>query len=175
MPFLGNRQHFPRRHAAQLIVRHIVQQRAQQDIRHRLRNRHHVQQPLIGNHIRERGPALESTEDRALGRVVDGVLFDFGTMRGIPRVIGINIAVEDVGEDALIGRQQPALQRTGIGVRSQPFRGGSRRAAADAIRIDNAHVRVEPLLAVMVKGPQAVEEGLHGRHLIALTRLHLRL
>ena len=134
-----------------------------------------MQQTLIGDHIGERGPPLEGAEHRAFGGVVDRILFDFGAVRRVPRVVSINVAVKHVGKHFLIGRQQPALQGAGIGMRPQTFRGGPRRAAANAVRVDDADIRVEPLLAVAVKCPQTVEERLHGSHFIALSRLHLRL
>ena len=84
------------------------------------------------------------------------------------------MTVKHVGEDLLVGGEQPALQRTGIGMRAQPLRGGSRRTAANAVRVNDADVRIEPALAVLLKAPQAVEEGLRRRHFIALAGLHLR-
>ncbi|MNP46236.1 hypothetical protein D3C76_1402180 [compost metagenome] len=153
MPLLGDRQHATRRHAAEFIFRHVIQQRTQQDIGHRFRDRHHVQQTLIRDHVGERGPALEGAEHRALGGVIHGVLFHFGTVRGIPGIVLIDIAIEHPGEDLLIGREQPALQRAGVGVRPEAFRGGSRWTAANAVRVDHAHVRIEPLFAVALKGP----------------------
>ncbi len=133
-----------------------------------------MQQPLTRDHVRQRGPALEGAEHRAFGGVVDGILFHFGTVRGVPRVVGVDIAIKNVGENLLIGGKQPALQRAGIGMRPQPLRSGSRRAAADAVGIDHADVRIEPAFAILFKTPQAVEERLHCRHFIALPRLHLR-
>ncbi len=153
MPLLGNRQDATRCHAAQLIFRYIIQQRTQQDIRHRFRDRHHVQQPLIRDHVGERRPALEGTEHRALGGVIHGVLFHFGTVCGIPRIVLIDIAIEYPGEDLLISRKQPALQRAGVGVCAEAFRGGARWTATDAVRVDHAHVRVKPLFAVALKCP----------------------
>ena len=158
MPFFRNRQHLTRRDAAQFIIRDIIEQRTQQHVRHRFRDRHHVQQTLIGDHIGERGPALEGAEHRAFGGIVDRILFDFGTVRRVPRVVSINIAIKHVGKHFLIGRQQPALQGAGVGMRAQTFRGGSRRAAANAVRVDDAHVRVKPLFPVAVKRPQAVKK-----------------
>ena len=110
------------------------------------------------DHVRQRGPALEGAEHRAFGGVVDGILFHFGTVRGVPRVVGVDIAIKNVGENLLIGGKQPALQRAGIGMRPQPLRSGSRRAAADAVGIDHADVRIEPAFAILFKTPQAVEK-----------------
>lgn len=103
VPLLRDRQHSARRDAAQLILRHIVKQRAQQHIGHRLGDWHHVQQSLTRDHIRQRGPALESAEHRALGGVVDSVLFHFSTVRGVPRIVSVDMTVKDVGEDLLVG------------------------------------------------------------------------
>ena len=41
---------------------------------------------------------------------------------------------------------------------AQTFRGGARRAAANAIRVDNADIRVKPLLTVAFHLPQTVQE-----------------
>lgn len=121
VPLLGNRQHAPRRHAAEFVFRHVVQQRTQQNVGHCFRDRHHVQQPLAGDHVRQRRPALEGAEHRAFGGVIHGVFFHFSTVRGVPRIVFLDVAVKHAGKHLLVGRQQPALQRAGIGVRAQPF------------------------------------------------------
>lgn len=60
-------------------------------------------------------------------------------------------------------------------MRSQSFGCGARRAAADAIRVNDADIRIKPSLAVVLYLPQTVEERLRQRHLFTLAGLHLRL
>ncbi|MNE19582.1 hypothetical protein D3C80_1126700 [compost metagenome] len=173
VPLLGDGQYPARRDAAELVFRHVVQQRAQQYVRHRLGNGYHMEQTLPRDHVGERGPPLEGAEDGALGGVVDRILLHLGAVRGIPGIIAVEPAIEDPGEHPLVGRQQPALQRPRVGMGPQPLRGRAGRAAADPVRIDHADVGVEPPLAIALEGPEPVEEGLHRRHLLALACLHL--
>ncbi len=112
-----------------------------------------MKQPLTGQHIGERGPALEGAKYRAFGGVIHRILFNFGTVCRIPRIVLLDVAVKHAGEYPLIGWQQPALQRTGVGMRPQSFGCGARRAAADAIRVNDADIRIKPSLAVVLYLP----------------------
>lgn len=85
------------------------------------------------------------------------------------------IAIKDVGENALIRWKQPAFQCPGVGMRSKTFGGRSGRTAADTVRVDDAHIRVKPLLSITFKCPQTIEKRLRIRHFFTLAGLHLRL
>ncbi|CSE33141.1 Uncharacterised protein [Shigella sonnei] len=134
-----------------------------------------MQQPLTRQHIRERCPALECPKHGTFGGVVHRVLFNFRTMCRMPGIILRQIAIKDVGENALIRWKQPAFQRPGVGMRSKTFGGRSGRTAADTVRVDDAHIRVKPLLSITFKCPQTIEKRLRIRHFFTLAGLHLRL
>ena len=101
------------------------------------------------------------------GSVISGVLlehftwhslFYFSAMRGLPRVVVFQLAIENISKDLLICRQKPAFQRTGIRMRSQPFGRRSRWTTAYAVGVDNADIRVKPLLTFACKCPKTVEK-----------------
>ena len=71
-------------------------------------------------------------------------LVDLGAVGAVPRVVGGRVAVEDVPEHLLVGGQQPALDRAGVGVRGQAAGAGAGCAAADAVGVGGVAVRVEP-------------------------------
>src|SRR5699024_2460133 len=93
----------------------------------------------------------------------------------MPGIILRQIAVKDVGENALIRWKQPAFQCPGVGMRSKTFGGRSGRTAADTVRVDDAYIRVKPLLSITFKCPQTIEKRLRIRHFFTLASLHLRL
>ncbi len=108
------------------------------------------------------------------GGVLHTVLLDLGAMGRIPGIVGGDLSPENRRKHLLVGRQQPAFEGPRVGMGTQPARTGPRRTAANAIGIDDAHIRVEPVCPIRpLELPQAVQERLHGRHLVALARLHL--
>ena len=94
-------------------------------------------------------------------------------MRGVPRVVLLDGAVEEVPEGLLVGLGHPEVERAGVEVGAEAAGVGARRAAADAVRVERVAVGVEPLHAVGLVRPEVVEERLHVGHAVALARLHL--
>ena len=134
-----------------------------------------MQQSLTWQHIGQCSPALEGTEYRTFGGVIHRILFYLSAMRRLPRIVIFQLAIENMSKDLLICRKKPAFQRAGIRMRAQPFRRGSRRSTANAVRVNNADIRVKPLFTFACKGPQTIEERLCIGHFFTLAGLHLRL
>src|SRR5215475_16061421 len=78
-------------------------------------------------------------------------------------------------EDLLVGRQQPALDRAGVGVRGQPGRGRAGRPAADSVGVGGVPVRVEPDPPPGPVLPERVQEPPDRDHVVVLPGLYLRL
>jgi hypothetical protein len=123
-------------------------------------------------HVRQRGPALEGAEHRAHGAA--GVLRAGGAVGRVPRVVLLYGAVEQVPERLLVGLGHPQVKGAGVEVGAQTGGVGARRTAADAVGVERVAVGVEPPHALGLAAPLRVQEGLHPRHPVALTSLHLR-
>ncbi len=85
------------------------------------------------------------------------------------------IAIKDVGEkraDTLEAASVP-VPRSRYAL--QDLWRSFGRTAADTVRVDDAHIRVKPLLSITFKCPQTIEKRLRIRHFFTLAGLHLRL
>ena len=172
VPLLDRGEHLVDGGAAHVVLGHVGEQRAQHQVGHRLGDRHGVEHALVAGHVRQRGPALEGAEHRAHRRA--GVLRAGGAVRGVPRVVLLDGAVEQVAEGLLVGARHPQVERAGVEVGAEAAGVRAGRAAADAVGVERVPVGVEPLHAVGLVGPLVVEERLDPRHAVALARLHLR-
>ena len=149
--------------AAQVVVGDVVLERAQQDVAHRLRDRHDVQHAVGRAHVRQRRPALERAERRAHHRRRE--LVDLGAVGAVPRVVA------RPSRRRTRGGTRPG-RRAAATVRSNP----SRRAAtaratatpgcapADAVGVADVAVGVEPRRALGLVRPERVEEAADGDH-----------
>ena len=146
VPLLAGREDLVDGDAAHVVVGHVGQQRAQHQVGHRLGDRHGVQDALVVVHVGQRGPALEGAERRAHGAA--GVLRAGGAVGGVPGVVLLDGAVEQVPERLLVGLGHPQVEGAGVEVGAQAGGVGARRAAADAVGVERVAVRVEPLHAV---------------------------
>ena len=95
-------------------------------------------------------------------------------MGGVPGVVVLDGAVEEVPEGLLVGLGHPQVEGAGVAVRAEATGVCARRPPTDAVRVEGVAVRVEPLHAVGLVLPLAVEERLDGGHPVALPGLHLR-
>src|SRR5699024_12684398 len=75
----------------------------------------------------------------------------------------------------LVGRQQPALHRAGVGVRSQTGGVSSWRATTDAVRVHAVLVRIEPLYPVRLELPAVIQKRVDIGGALGLACLHRRL
>ena len=95
-------------------------------------------------------------------------------VRGVPGVVLLHGAVEQVPEGLLVGAGHPQVERARVEVAAQPGRTGPGWPTPDAVRVQRVAARVEPLHAVRLVPPQPVEEPLDPGHLVALPGFHLR-
>src|SRR4051794_29493862 len=146
VPLLDRGEHLVDGGAAHVVLVDVGKQRAQHQVGHRLRDRHGVEHALVVRHVRQGGPALEGAEHRAHGRA--GVLRTGGPVRGVPRVVLLHGAVEQVLEGLLVGAGHPQVERAGVEVSAQTAGVGAGRATADAVGVERVAVGVEPLHAV---------------------------
>ena len=142
VPALVDREGLVERDPAHAVRRHVVQQRAQHQVGHGQRDRHRVQHALVVAHLGQRRPALEGAERRAHGRA--RVLGGLGAVGGVPRVVGRDVAVEQVPEVPLVALGHPQVEAARVQVRAEPAGRRARRAAADPVRVHRVAVRVEP-------------------------------
>ena len=94
-------------------------------------------------------------------------------MGGVPGVVGLDIAVEQMAEGLLVGLGHPQVEGAGVEVRAQAVGVGALGSAADSVGVEGVAIRVEPLGPVGFARPLGVEEGLDDGHAIALAGLHL--
>src|SRR5207245_2743073 len=78
-----------------------------------------------------------------------------------------------VTERLLVGLRHPEVERARVEVGAQAARVGAFGAPADAVGVHRVLAAVEPLDALRLALPLAVEEGLDGRHTVTLPGLHL--
>ena len=157
--------------AAHVVVGHVGQQRAQHEVGHGAGDRDGVQHALVVGHVGQGGPALEGAEGRAHRRA--GVLRSGGAVGRVPGVVLLDGAVEQVAEGLLVSLGHPQVEGAGVEVGAEAGRVGALRAAADAVRVQRVAVRVEPLHAVGLVLPLAVEERLDRAIRSLLAGLHL--
>ena len=102
-----------------------------------------------------------------------GVLRPGGAVRGVPRVVLLDRAVEQVPERALVGLGHPQIEGAGIEVGAQTGGVRARGPAPDPVRVEAVAVGLEPHHTVGLVTPATVEERLHAGHALALAGLHL--
>ena len=171
MPLLAGREDLVDGDTAHVVIGHIGEQRAQHQVGHRPGDRDSMQDALVMSHVRQRGPALEGAEDRAHGRA--GVLRPGGAVGGVPGIVLLDGAVEQVPEGLLVSLGHPQVEVAGVEVGAEAAGVGARRAAADAVRVQRVPAGVEPPHPVRLVLPQAVQERLDPRHPVTLPGLHL--
>src|SRR5262245_56786223 len=95
-------------------------------------------------------------------------------MGGIERVVSGKAAGQQRREHALVLSDPPAAYRRRVGVGGKALGDSARLAPANAIRVADVLVRVEPAPALRVEGPQMIEEATDRDHAGVLSRLDLR-
>ena len=172
VPALVGREHLVDRDPAHVVFRHVVEQGSQHQVGHRLWDGHGVQHALVVPHGAERRPALEGTEDGAHRRA--RVLRGLGAIGGVPRIVGGDIAGEQVPEVALVALRHPEVEGAGIEMGAEARRARAGGPTSDAVGVERGAIRVEPASALGLAGPAGVQERLDGGHPGMLARLHLR-
>ena len=114
-----------------------------------------MEHALVAGHVGQGGPALEGAEHRAHGR--PGVCGPAGGV-GVPRVVLLDGAVEQVAEGLLVGARHPQVERAGVEVGAQAVGIRSGRTTANTVGVERIVVGVKPLHAIGLVRPLPVEE-----------------
>ena len=118
------------------------------------------------------GPALECAKGGAHGGGLE--LPRLRAVRCPPRVEARPVVAEDVGIDGAECRVDPSLERPGVDVGSQPERGVTGIAAANAVGVHEVVGWVELGAGRGIGVPEPVQEALGRCHRLGLPGEHLR-